>query len=92
VKLIGLLLLLSALAAHAQDFTWVGYPSPRSGIVMVDVDKTGKVTGAKMAQSTGDPRLDALALKKFKQWRFEAGKTAPHVRIPVTFYVPGAKH
>jgi TonB family protein len=92
VKLIGFLLLLSVFGANAQDFKWIDYPAPRSGIVMVDVDKTGKVTGAKMAQSTGDPRLDAVALKKFKQWRFEAGKTAPHVKIPVTFYVPGGKH
>ena len=92
MKLIAFLVLLSAFVANAQDFKWIGYPAPRSGIVMVDVDKPGKVIGAKIAQSTGDPRLDALALKKLEQWRFEAGKTAPHVKIPVTFHVPGGKH
>ena len=83
--------LLCATFAYAQDFRWNGYPKPASGVVVVTVDNHGKVTAAKVAQSTGDPRLDAMALNTFKRWKFKPG-TASRVRIPVTFAPPGVKY
>ena len=89
---VALFVLLFGTVASAQDFKWIGYPKPASGVVVVDVDRSGKVTAARIAQSTGDPRLDALAVDKFKQWRFKPGAAAPHVKIPITFAPPGAKY
>ena len=91
MRIVAFFLLLCASGLRAQDSRSNGYPAPRSGIVLVDVDKTGRVTGAKMLQTTGDARLDALALNKFKQWHFRSG-TAPHVKIPITFTPSGAKY
>jgi len=94
VKLFALFVFLYGTIAYAQDldFRWNGYPKPASGIVVVDVDKAGKVTGARMLQTTGDRRLDAMALKTFKKWRFKPGTTAPHVKIPITFAPSGTKY
>jgi TonB family protein len=56
-----------------------------SGVCVVSVDPdSGNVTGASMAQSTGDARLDKAALNAFRQWRFKPG-TVSTVRIPVDF-------
>ena len=70
-------------------------PSPksdaRSGLVLVDVDSSGKVTGAKILKSTGDRRFDETALRKFREWHFKPG-TAPHVKIPVTFTPAGGSY
>ena len=72
-----------------------GSPSPKSGahsgLVLVDVDSSGKVTGAKILKSTGDRRFDEAALRKFREWHFKPG-TAPHVKIPVTFTAAGASY
>jgi hypothetical protein len=35
-----------------------------------------------MLQITADAYLDALALDKFKQWRFKLGVTIPKAKIP----------
>src|SRR5205823_6136075 len=44
------------------------------GVVLLTVDKaTGKVTGARMLQSTGNDLLDGSALQAYSQWRFEPG-------------------
>jgi protein TonB len=56
-----------------------------SGVCVVDVDPgSGNVTGASMAESTGDPILDDSAVRTFRKWRFKPG-TVSRVRIPVEF-------
>ena len=64
---------------------WAGYPTPRTGTVLVNVDsRSGRVIKASIYKSTGDKRLDAYAIAAFKTARFKPG-TVPFVRIPVTF-------
>jgi TonB family protein len=91
VARVTLLLLLFICTAHAQNLRWRGYPAPRSGVVVATVDRSGKVTGTKILESTGDPGLDAVALSKFKEWHFKPG-TAKQVKIPITFTPAGAKY
>jgi protein TonB len=56
-----------------------------SGVCVVDVDPgSGNVTGASMAESTGNPILDDSAVRTFRKWRFKPG-TVSRVRIPVEF-------
>jgi TonB family protein len=56
-----------------------------SGACVVDVDPgSGNVTGASIAQSTGNPILDDSAVRTFRKWRFKPG-TVSKVRIPVEF-------
>src|SRR5205823_5695419 len=55
------------------------------GVVLVTVDKaTGKVTGARMQQSTGNQLLDGAALQAYSQWRFEPG-TVTQIQMPIEF-------
>ena len=55
------------------------------GVVLVTIDKqTGKVTGARMLESTGSPLLDGSALQAYSQWRFKPG-TVPQLKIPIEF-------
>lgn len=55
------------------------------GVVLVTIDKgTGKVTGARMLQSTGSSQLDGSALQAYSQWRFEPG-TVSQLKIPIEF-------
>jgi TonB family protein len=64
-----------------------------SGVVMLDVDvETGKVIAAHMSKSTGHQILDESALSAFGQWRFQPGKAAPHVKIPINYSVAGATY
>jgi TonB family protein len=60
------------------------------GIVLVTIDSRGKVTGARMLQSTGSKLLDGSALEAFSRWRFKPG-TRSEVRIPIEFTNRGAK-
>jgi protein TonB len=56
-----------------------------SGVCVVSVDLgSGSVTGASMAQSTGNPQLDKAALITFRKWKFKPG-TVSTVRIPIEF-------
>ena len=56
-----------------------------SGVVLLHVDrKTGLVTNAEMAESTGHEILDQSALEAFRQWRFKPG-TVSKVRAPISF-------
>jgi TonB family protein len=56
-----------------------------SGVCIVSVDpRSGRVTEASMAQSTGDLRLDNAAISAFRQWRFKPG-TVSKVKIPIEF-------
>src|SRR5438128_11092546 len=59
-----------------------------SAVVLVDVDSSGRVTGARILESTGSPALDEAALRKFRQWHFKPG-APPHIRIPIRFTVSG---
>jgi TonB family protein len=65
----------------------------QSGMVLVDVDqKTGKVTNARILQSTGNAAYDEAAVKRFRQWRFKPGATARQVKIPITFVPAGSRY
>jgi TonB family protein len=56
-----------------------------SGVCVVDIDPgSGNVTGASMAESTGNPILDDSVVRTFRKWRFKPG-TFSRVRIPVEF-------
>jgi len=51
----------------------------------VTIDQqTGKVSGARMLQSTGNKQLDGAALEAYSQWRFQPG-TGSQVKIPIEF-------
>jgi TonB family protein len=85
-----------ALATFAPlpNYPW-GVRSPGAtgiGVCMVSVDPaSGRVTGASMEQSTGDPTLDKSAVNAFRKWRFKPG-TVSKVRIPIEFTMSGASH
>ena len=59
-------------------------------VLVVDINAQGAVTGAKVARSSGDARLDQSALSVVPKWKFnpamENGKpVAGQVRVPVEF-------
>jgi TonB family protein len=59
------------------------------GVCIVSVDPaSGRVTGASMEQSTGDPSLDKSAVDAFRKWRFKPGAVSK-VRIPIEFTMTG---
>ena len=61
-----------------------------SGVVLLDVDTaSGRVTNARMLQSTGHKILDDAALDAFRRWRFQPGKPAPQVKIPIRYSMAG---
>jgi TonB family protein len=59
-------------------------------ILLVD-RKTGGVTDAAMAESTGSAILDNSTLSAFRQWRFKPGAVLK-VTIPITFTPNGASY
>jgi TonB family protein len=64
---------------------WAKQGLTGKGVVLVTIDQqTGKVTGARMLQSTGNKQLDGAALEAYSQWRFQPG-TGSQVRIPIEF-------
>jgi TonB family protein len=64
---------------------WAKQGLTGKGIVLVTIDQqTGKVTGARMTQSTGSKQLDGAALEAYSQWRFQPG-TGSQVKIPIEF-------
>jgi TonB family protein len=64
---------------------WAKQGLTGKGVVIVTVDKeTGRVTGARMLQSTGSKQLDGAALEAYSQWRFQPG-TVSQVKIPIEF-------
>src|SRR6266550_3010441 len=64
---------------------WAKQGLAGKGIVLVTIDQqTGKVTGARMLQSTGNKQLDGAALEAYSQWRFQPG-TGSQVKIPIEF-------
>jgi TonB family protein len=66
---------------------WAKQGLKGKGIVLVTIDKqTGKVAGARMQTSTGNPQLDGAALQAYSQWRFDPETVAvPQLKIPIEF-------
>ncbi len=91
VRLLAVLLLLCVSVAHAQDqIRWRGYPAPRSGVAVLELDSSGKVTRVRMRKSTGDARLDRIAVRRFSRWRLKRGTASP-VTVPITFAPTGSQ-
>jgi TonB family protein len=64
---------------------WAKQGLTGKGVVLVTIDQqTGKVTGARMLQSTGNKLLDGAALEAYSQWRFQPG-SGSQVKIPIEF-------
>ena len=60
-----------------------------SGVVLLDLDyESGRVTGARILESTGNPQSDAIALKAFLKWHFKP-RSSRQVRVPVTLTLVG---
>lgn len=62
-------------------------------VLQVDTDGAGRVTGASVAQSSGDPVLDAHALAIVQRWRFAVPAGFPggvHGELPIRFQSPKA--
>jgi TonB family protein len=58
-----------------------------SGVIIIQVDRgTGKVTDARMLQSTGSSILDNASVSGFLRARFKPG-TVSQAKIPITFAV-----
>ena len=64
-----------------------------SGVALLSVDtSSGNVTDASMAQSIGNPILDNSTISTFRRWRFQPGKCAPKVKVPITYTMTGASY
>jgi TonB family protein len=64
-----------------------------SGVALLTVDTaSGNVTEATMAQSIGSPILDNSTTSTFRRWRFQPGKCAPKVKVPITYTMTGASY
>jgi TonB family protein len=64
---------------------WAKQGLTGKGVVLVTIDQqTGRVTGARMLESTGNKQLDGAALEAYSQWRFQPG-TGSQVKIPIEF-------
>jgi TonB family protein len=64
-----------------------------SGVAVLSVDTaSGNVTDASMAQSIGSPILDNSTVSTFRRWRFQPGKCAPKVKVPITYTMTGASY
>jgi TonB family protein len=64
---------------------WAKQGLAGKGVVLVMINQqTGKVTGARMLESTGNKQLDGAALEAYSQWRFQPG-SGSQVKIPIEF-------
>lgn len=57
-------------------------------LLAVDIDGAGRVTAARIAQSSGDELLDAHALRSVQRWRFAVPADRPdgmHGEVPMRF-------
>jgi TonB family protein len=64
-----------------------------SGVAVLSVDTaSGNVTEASMGQSIGSPILDNATVSTFRRWRFQPGKCAPKVKVPITYTMTGASY
>ena len=59
-----------------------------SGIILVELDRSGNVKAASMAPSTGSAILDQAALDGFRRARFKPGTPSP-IKIPISFTLRG---
>ncbi len=66
-------------AARANKPASVG-----EGIIEVAVDRSGRVTSARMFKSTGNKTFDRASMTAMLRARFKPG-TAPLVRIPISW-------
>src|SRR5262245_10875331 len=65
---------------------WAKQGLTGKGVVLITIDKeTGKVTGAKMSESTGNQLLDGAALQAYSQWRFKPGSSVSQLKMPIEF-------
>ena len=72
-------------AARARHYTG-------SGVFIIRVPvKSGRVTEARVAQSTGHPILDRAAVDALKKWRFKPGALQPIGEISPWRHDPGGK-
>jgi protein TonB len=62
-----------------------------SGVCVVNVDPSGNVTSADMAQSIGNSILDNSATSAFRRWKFKPGSVSK-AKIPITFTMTGASY
>src|SRR2546423_3179124 len=64
-----------------------------SGVAVLSVEtSSGAVTDVTMAQSIGSPILDNSTVAGFRRWRFQPGKVAPKVKVPITYTMSGASY
>ena len=64
---------------------WAKQGLTGKGVVLVTIDQqTGRVTGVRMLESTGNKQLDGAALETYSQWRFQPG-SGSQVKIPIEF-------
>jgi TonB family protein len=64
---------------------WAKQGLTGKGVALVTIDQqTGKVSGVRMLESTGNKQLDGAALEAYSQWRFQPG-TGSQVKIPIEF-------
>lgn len=59
-----------------------------SGMVVLELNPNGEVTGVRMDPSTGNRLLDDAALSAFRRWQFKPGTRGP-LRTPITFTMFG---
>ena len=65
---------------------WAKQKLTGKGVVLITIDKeTGKVTGARMLESTGNQLLDGAALQAYSQWRFKPGTVGTQLKMPIEF-------
>jgi TonB family protein len=65
---------------------WAKQGLSGKGVVLVTIDPTtGKVSGARMLDSTGNKLLDGAALEAYSQWRFKPGSSVLQVKMPIEF-------
>jgi|SRR3989442_13363710 len=63
-----------------------------SGLVVLMIDSsTGRVTDARMSQSTGSVVLDNSAVSALQRWQFKSG-TIAKVQVPITYTLSGASY
>jgi protein TonB len=63
-----------------------------SGLVLLMIDSaTGRVTEARVAESTGSVVLDNSAVSALRTWRFKSG-TVTRIRVPITYTLSGASY
>ena len=64
---------------------WTKQGLTGKGVALVTIDQqTGKVSGVRMLESTGNKQLDGAALEAYSQWRFQPG-SGSQVKIPIEF-------